>query len=107
MALWVAAESGRAEVATGELQSGWREKVPILMCLGGEEIMIGEITSSGCHPRVGSCKYGLRGGCLRLSATRVLRASEGLAHCDVLLGKPPWFHVAWEWCTETHLFTYL
>lgn len=63
MALCVAAESGRAEVATGELQSGtWREKVPILMCLGGEEIMIGEITSSGCHPRVGSCKYGLGGG---------------------------------------------
>lgn len=57
MALWVAAGSGRAEVATAELQSGiWREKVPILMCLGAEEIMISEITSSQCHPRVGSCK---------------------------------------------------
>lgn len=55
MALWVAAESGRAEVATGELQGGtWREKVPILMCLGAEEIMISEITFSGCHPRVDS-----------------------------------------------------
>ena len=57
MALWVAAGSGRAEVATGELQGGiWSKKVLILMCLGAKEIMISEITSSGCHPRVGSCK---------------------------------------------------
>lgn len=62
MALWVAAGSGRPEVATGELQGGtWRKKVPTLMCLGAEEIMISEIISSGCHPRVGSCKYSLTG----------------------------------------------
>lgn len=47
--------------------------------------MINEISSSGCHPRVGSCKWGhyafIRG-------KGALRASEGLAPFDaVLLGK--------------------
>lgn len=53
MALWVAAGSGRAEVATGELQGDiWSEKVPILMCLGAEESWLVRLPPLGVTPEL-------------------------------------------------------